>query len=644
MAYEQTGNTLYVLFENDPLVYRYDNLQRQADSKNRILLVKENATMKIETFHSISITDKSMGYNYIYLDYVDKAVDGIPVRDADGKLLKTWNIVLYGKVEKDDGWHVDMETWGNDPGTGAKDFQQYNTIFFGDTLFNEAQLKFQNIAKNKDMFDILDINEVDNCYYGLFKDESSATKDKNLGYDIYTVFKTAVDGGVVKRLPYEIVTPQMYRSSDDLYSLFAVTQIPVGVDSDGNTQYKLQLREISVPDNDLYVDRVVDIQDLLENTEQVDMSGGFSVSDVIMSSFRMKNVDSYFFTLSNKGFHKFFYRNKIDQLSIDKLDGYMGFKPRLKEALEKTILQKHLDEKHHKEQAYYFDNIARKINQFAPDFSTFSLIPTEFTETQDIGVIPDQKVDDTDSLSDHRPDSVQVSTDILYTDGMFMDGGDNPGFITAAISNPSTSYEDDHTIIKVQRNPLIEQTEFYDYIYESSGKVLLDLYLIPYIYRINSNNTYDLYINIPTTRTKYLNRIAGTLKPDGTSRVLVDDTRTRRNFYDEVLPNNLDESTTKLRVYIDRKYISVGNIELVEISGNSIPLQIYRDVPNNGLYDSIALESRWDGALTELIDPDKDINKVMLEFEVYGTDSQSIHIQGKTLINRALDDKKYKFA
>ena len=100
-----------------------------------------------------------------------------------------------------------------------------------------------------------------------------------------------------------------------------------------------------------------------------------------------------------------------------------------------------------------------------------------------------------------------------------------------------------------------------------------------------------------------------------------DDTRTRRNFSDETLPNNLDESTTKLRVYIDKKYISIGNVELVEISGNSIPLQIYRDVPNNGLYDSIALESRWNGEVVEVNDPSRDTNKVMLEFECYGTDS-----------------------
>ena len=169
----------------------------------------------------------------------------------------------------------------------------------------------------------------------------------------------------------------------------------------------------------------------------------------------------------------------------------------------------------------------------------------------------------------------------------------------------------------------------------------MDLYAIPFIYRINSNNTYDLYINVPTTRTKYLNRISGTLKDNGTSQVLSGDTRTRLNFLEEPMSNNLDESTTRLQVFMDKKYLSIGTVDLVEISGNSIPTQIYRDVVNNGLYDSIALESRWNGEVVQLNEPSKNINKVMLEFECYGTDSQSIHIQGKTLINRALDENKY---
>lgn len=293
--------------------------------------------------------------------------------------------------------------------------------------------------------------------------------------------------------------------------------------------------------------------------------------------------------------------------------------------LSETILAKHITEFH--ENDGYFEKIRTKVNQIKEGFGVFDLIPVEFDQTQDIGVIPSSKVDDTDTFTDHRFDSVLVSTDIVQTDGMFATVDTNPGIVTCAVSNPATMYDDDQVFIKSQRNTLIEGTEFYDYIYDQNGNALMDLYQVPFIYQVNSNNTYDLYVNVPTTRTKYLNRMAGTLKPDLTSQVLPDDQKDRLNFGGESLPNNLDESTTRLRVYIDRKFISVGNVELVEISGNSIPLQIYRDLgANDGLYDSIALESRWDGEVNEINQPSKDINKVMLEFEVYGTDSQSIHI------------------
>lgn len=104
---------------------------------------------------------------------------------------------------------------------------------FGDTLFNSEQLKFQNISKNKEMFDILDIDEVDGCYYGLFKDEKNSTDDETL----YTVFKTApsykdargIDRtGVVQRLPYKVVDPSLYRTNDDLYSLYVVEKTSGG--------------------------------------------------------------------------------------------------------------------------------------------------------------------------------------------------------------------------------------------------------------------------------------------------------------------------------------------------------------------------------------------------------------------------------
>ena len=311
-----------------------------------------------------------------------------------------------------------------------------------------------------------------------------------------------------------------------------------------------------------------------------------------MSKFAAGDPTTQFFVLSNwpKGFHKVSYINDFEQASIDDM---VSFKDALHKTLAETILAKHMEDKH--TGTGYFGVVGGKVNQAAPGFNTFSLVPAEFGETQDVGVIPNSKVDDTDISTDHRRDSIQVSTDIFLTDGMFADRDTNPGLVTAAVSNPATTYDSEYDFLKSQRNPSIEGTEFYDYITDADGNELMNLYAISFIYVVHTNNTYDLYVNVPTTRTKYLNRLAGTLKEDGTSQVLKDDSRTRLNFMDEPMPNNLDESTTRLRLYIDRKYISIGNVENVEISGNSIPLFIYRDTTNNGLYDSMALESRWDG-------------------------------------------------
>ena len=63
---------------------------------------------------------------------------------------------------------------------------------FGDTLFDNNQLKFQNISKNKEMFDILDIYEVDGNYYGMFQDDTDGMDE-----GIFSVFKSGLDNEVV---------------------------------------------------------------------------------------------------------------------------------------------------------------------------------------------------------------------------------------------------------------------------------------------------------------------------------------------------------------------------------------------------------------------------------------------------------------
>ena len=587
IAYNPIGDRTYVIFEGDNHLYAFDGLSATIDSKKKINLVKGNASMKIETFWTTRLElgeDDALGQ--IFLDF----------QDPDN-----WNIRLYGRYNGKDC----VETWKGNPSSG---FNTFNNIIFGDSMFSEGQLRFHNMAKNKDMLDILDIYEVDGSYYGLFKDNID---------NRYVVFKTSDEqsGSVIHKLPYHIVVPRMFRTIDDLYSLYVVVKTNEG---------KVGLQEISVPDKELYSKRFLDLQGLMETSDKMefDEENPLEIYHLMMDSFVMEDPDTFFLALTSEGLVKFFYRDNIKRISIDQLNEY---KELLEDMLEQTILNVHLEEFHDTDG--YFKSIKGKVNQTISGFNVFDLLPTEFGATQDIGVIPDSKVDDTDTYQDHRFDSVQVSTDIVQADGMFATSETNPGIVSAAVSNPATTYDDDFVFVKSQRNPLTDGTEFYDYIYDTDGNTLMDLYQVPFIYQVNTNNTYDLYINIPTTRTKYLNRISGTLKSDLTTQVLPGDQKSRVNFLGESLPNNLDESTTRLRVYIDRKFISVGNVELVEISGNSIPLQIYRDSgANNGLYDSIALESRWNGEVVEINEPSKDINKVMLEFECYGTDSQSIHI------------------
>ena len=265
IAYEGDFDRVYVLFKNDDHIYAYDDLNSISDHYGRVILTRTRANMVIETFHSVSINKPSdASVDTIYIDYYDSDNGG-----------HKWSMRLYGMMN---GKH-DCEIWN--PCTGR--FEQYNTIMFGDTLFTNNQLSFQNISKNKEMFDILDVNEVDGCYYGLFKDITKSTEHE----EIFTVFKT-VDttlnpDGVIKRLPYEIVCPKIFRSSDELYSLWVVVRVPNGyeVDENGNhvVKYKIQLQEISVPENSsIYKHRTIDVQDIIEDDYM-------QVNDVLMDGF-----------------------------------------------------------------------------------------------------------------------------------------------------------------------------------------------------------------------------------------------------------------------------------------------------------------------------------------------------------------------
>jgi hypothetical protein len=338
MAYEQNWDSLYVLFKDDNYLYRFDHAAELKDSKGQILIQKENATMKIETFHSVLITPHDLEFQNIYLDYKSNFKEG-STEELDSNLPRKWTIRLYGKWNK----YVDIEEWPECPGNLAIDFQRYNNIIFGDTLFDESQLRFQNISKNKDMVDILDINEIDGCYYGMFHDEQQGRED---GYAVFKC-RPAKDGGVIQKLPYEIINPHMFRTADSLYSLYVITKI-----QDKEEDFtKPQLREITVPDIDLYAHRKIDIYEILQNYSRQPNSN-FTIDnrnnnveplviyDIIAGSFKLMNAKSCFFVLTNKGFFKVFYKTVLGQVSIDNMD---DLKTALSETLKSYVIKKHMD-------------------------------------------------------------------------------------------------------------------------------------------------------------------------------------------------------------------------------------------------------------------------------------------------------------
>ena len=183
IAYEQNSNRIFVLFTGDDDLYAYDDIQEKVNSDNVVVLMKENCDQRIRTFNSIAVARNPLDNDKVFIDYSD---------------MDYWTALVYGRRSRPDFFNV--EKWCGSPG-GSMSFQQHNTVLFGDSLFDAAQLRFHNISKTKDMYDILDVNEVDKNYYGLFKDD---TKED----EVYTVFKCpSEENGVVQRLPWSVVHP-----------------------------------------------------------------------------------------------------------------------------------------------------------------------------------------------------------------------------------------------------------------------------------------------------------------------------------------------------------------------------------------------------------------------------------------------------
>ena len=86
------------------------------------------------------------------------------------------------------------------------------------------------------------------------------------------------------------MVPSLFRTVDDLYSLYVVVR---------NGDGKIGLQEISVPDEDIYTHRYIDIQEVMENSDSIEITedNPLQISQLMMEKFRPGMPSTQFFAL-----------------------------------------------------------------------------------------------------------------------------------------------------------------------------------------------------------------------------------------------------------------------------------------------------------------------------------------------------------
>ena len=192
------------------------------------------------------------------------------------------------------------------------------------------------------------------------------------------------------------------------------------------------------------------------------------------------------------------------------------------------------------------------------------------------------------------------------------------------------SIDDDNNIIS---NDIIYSTSIMDNIL--SGE--LDVYVknfytknevtkvnnASYILKSFAGGDSELYINIPTTLTYYLNHVTGV--PCNIDPLQKIERINLKNISNEVKMQDSQLSThyTECSVMLNLSSLQFDNIYTIQANGVSLPLKVYKENNNDisaQLYHSLALQT--------VVNDTKLISDNMLQLYIFGTDEQSIKIYG----------------
>ena len=295
-------------------------------------------------------------------------------------------------------------------------------------------------------------------------------------------------------------------------------------------------------------------------------------------------------------------------------------------------LEAHLTSKHHdKAILSRFNNWRRKISDNTVyDFASLTT-NTQFTSPTEMH----------GGQTDNPNVSVLVDKQVFGNGTLICSADENPGVVFAAVQSPITKY--DETWKKAQLASPLVNTQFYDYFYRSdtapNGATLLsgmmNLNHLPFIYRFNTDKTWDMWVNIPSTMTPYMNRVVGSSANIKGGRVKVEGNiaKLRKNIDNVGLISDPSEQATTVRLYINTGHFHMDSITDAVISGSSLPMHVYRDMDaNDGLFDGVQLQSVWNRQVQTVTDK-HGITYAMIEFRVWGADEQSVRLHGNLAVN-----------
>lgn len=138
----------------------------------------------------------------------------------------------------------------------------------------------------------------------------------------------------------------------------------------------------------------------------------------------------------------------------------------------------------------------------------------------------------------------------------------------------------------------------------------------------------DLYINIPTTGTKYLNNLYGaagcTLAPE----TVIERANLKNSECGADTDGQLSSHYTTIEVGLASTDYTIDQLLDIQINGNSLPLDIYKDQSGNagqsrGYYSSFiepSVARSWNTTTTD------EEGNWLFRFACFGTDAQAVHL------------------